>query len=86
MEAKKGHFSVFSPSWKIDWRKKISHAHQKKFMIFDHIFKKIHQHPNIFYYITFCDTFAKLESENFHNFINKTLIVWIFVTNRFERY
>ena len=55
-------------------------------MIFDHIFKKIHQNPNIFYYIKFCDAFAKLESENFHNFINKKLVIRIFVTNRFERY
>ena len=38
-----------------------------------------------FYYIKFCDAFAELESENFHNFINKKLILSIFVTNRFER-
>ena len=40
----------------------------------------------IFYYMKFYDAFAKLESENFHNFINKKLVVSIFVTNRFERY
>ena len=35
------------------------------------------------YYIKFCDAFVKLESENLHNFINKKLVVEIFVTNRF---
>ena len=85
MEAKNGHFSVFYDSWKIDVNF-FSHAHQKKSMIFDHIFKRFHQNPNIFYYIKFCDAFAKLESENFHNFINKKFVIWIFVTNRFEKY
>ena len=79
-------FQFFLPPEKLIEEKKKYHAHQKIFMIFDHIFKKIHQNPNIFYYIKFCDAFAKLESENFHNFINKKLGVSIFVTNRFERY
>ena len=34
----------------------------------------------------FCDAFVKLESEKFHNFINKKLVVAIFVINRFCRY
>ena len=86
MEAKNGHFLVFSSSWKIDWSNFFSHAHQKNIMIFNHNLWKFHQNPKIFYYIKFCDAFAKVESENFHNFINKKLVVSIFVTNRFERY
>ena len=31
-------------------------------------------------------TLSSKSSENFHNFINKKLVVSIFVTNRFERY
>ena len=49
------------------------------------------QHPWIskiknFYSIEFYDAFVKVESENFHNFTNKKLVVSIFVTNIFERY
>ena len=33
--------------------------------------------------IKFCDAFVKLESKNFHNFINKKLVVAIFVKNSF---
>ena len=33
--------------------------------------------------IKFYDAFVKLESEIFHNFINKKFVVSIFVTNRF---
>ena len=39
MEAKNGHFSVFSSCWKIDLSKKfflVRPSHQKNFMIFDH--------------------------------------------------
>ena len=31
MEAKNGHFSVFSSCWKIDWSKFFSRSHQKNF-------------------------------------------------------
>ena len=55
-------------------------------MIFDQNLQKFHQNPKIFYNIKFCDTFTKLESENFHNFINKKLVVSIFVINIFCRY
>ena len=86
MEAKDGHFSVFSTSWKIDWSIFFSRAHQKNFMIFEHNLPKFHQNLKIFYYMKFFDTFAKLESEHFHNFINTKWVLSIFVTNRFERY
>ena len=86
MEAKNGHFSVFSTSWKIDWSKFFSRAHQKIFMIFEHNLPKFHQNLKNFYSIKFYDAFVKVESENFHNFINKKLVVSIFVNNRFERY
>ena len=43
MEAKNGHFSVFSTSWKIHWSKFFSRSHQKNFMIFDHNLWKFHQ-------------------------------------------
>ena len=49
MEAKNGHFSVFSFSWKIDWSKKNSRAHQKNFMIFEHNLQKFHQNLKNFY-------------------------------------
>ena len=49
MEAKNGHFSVFSSSWKIDWSNFFSRAHQKKFMIFEHNLQKFHQNLKNFY-------------------------------------
>ena len=49
MEAKNGHFSVFSSSWKIDWSKFFSRAHQKIFMIFEHNLPKFHQNLKNFY-------------------------------------
>ena len=55
-------------------------------MIFDQNLQKIHQNQQNFYYIKFCDAFAKLEREIFQNFINKKLIASIFVSNRFRRY
>ena len=54
-------------------------------MIFEHNLPKFHQNLKNFYSI-FYDAFVKVESENFHNFINKKLVVSIFVTNRLERY
>ena len=49
-------------------------------MIFDHnLYVRKHQNPKIFYCIKFCDAFAKLESENLNNFINKKLAESIFV-------
>ena len=48
-------------------------------MLFDHNLRKFNQNLKIFYYIKFCDAFAKLESENLHNFINKELVLSIFV-------
>ena len=48
MEAKNGHFSVFS-SWKIHWSKFFSRAHQKNFMIFEHNLPKFHQNLKNFY-------------------------------------
>ena len=54
--------------------------------VFDQNLQKFHQNSKNFYYIKFCDAFTKLESENFHNFINKKLVVSIFVTNRFCTY
>ena len=56
------------------------------FMIFNQNLQKFHQNQSNYYYIKFCDAFAKLESENFRNFNNKKLVVSIFVTNTFERY
>ena len=49
MEAKNGHFSVFSSSWKIDWSNFFSRAHQKNFMIFEHNLQKFHQNLKNFY-------------------------------------
>ena len=63
-----------------------SRAHQKKFMTFEHNLTKFHQNLKNFYSIKFYDAFVKVESEHFHNFINKKLVVSIFVTNIFERY
>ena len=60
---------------------------RKIFMIFEHnLLPKFHQNLKSFYKIKFYDAFVKVESEKFHNFINKKLVVSIFVTNRFERY
>ena len=56
------------------------------FIIFEHNLPKFHQYLQNFYSMKFYDAFVKVESENFHNFINKKLVVSIFVTNRFERY
>ena len=39
------------------------------FMIFDHNLREFHQNSKNFYYINFCDSFAKLESEILHNII-----------------
>ena len=65
-------FQFFSSSWKIDWSKFFSPIHQKFFMIFEHnLLWKFHKNFKNFYYIKFCDAFAKLESENFHHFYNK---------------
>ena len=55
-------------------------------MIFEHNLQKFHQNLKNFHQIKFYDAFVILESENFHNFINKKLVVSIFVTNRFEKY
>ena len=49
MEAKNGNFSVFSSSWKIDWSKFFSRAHQKIFMIFEHNLQIFHQNLKNFY-------------------------------------
>ena len=39
-------------------------------MIFDHNFWKFHQNLKNFYFMKFCDAFAKLEIvKNLHNFI-----------------
>ena len=43
MEAKNGHFSVFSSCCKIDWNNFLSRSHQKKIMILDHNLWKFHQ-------------------------------------------
>ena len=49
MEAKNGHFSVFSSSWKIDWSNFFSRAHQNFFTMFEHNLQKFHQNLKIFY-------------------------------------
>ena len=43
-------------------------------MIFEHNLPKFYQNLKNFYKIKFYDAFVKLESENFHNFINKKLV------------
>ena len=79
-------FQFFLPPGKLIAVFFFSRAHQKIFMIFEHNLQKFHQNLKNFYYIKFHDAFVKLESENLHNFINKKLVVAIFVTNTFCRY
>ena len=78
MEAKNGHFSVFSTSWKIDWSKFFSTRKILWYLstTFSSKSEKLLLNKILLRF--------RLESEIFHNFINKKLVVWIFVTNRLK--
>ena len=79
-------FQFFLPPGKLIEVIFFSRAHQKNFMIFEHNLPKFHQNLKKITKKNFMMLSSKWKVKNFHNFINKKLVVSIFVTNRFERY
>ena len=86
MEAQNGHFSVSSSSWKFFWSKFFSCYHQKIFMIFLPQPMKISSESKNLLLHKILWRFRQIGKWKISQLINKKLVIWIFVTNRFERY